>query len=101
MFLNTYLTEEGNTPIHAAVVNNDVYVVRILLAYNETDINKANKFGWTPIYTAAVNGYNEILTMLLNKNAKVNEKIKTKSHPVILKKNNSSETILTSKVAVG
>ena len=47
--MNLDKTEDGSSPLLAAVINNDVEVVRVLLNYDETDVNQANKEGWTPV----------------------------------------------------
>ena len=69
--LNTVWPQTGATPLYEAVSLNDVRIVRLLLEYNETDVNAPDNDGFTPIYRASQDGISEVLKMLMQKNASV------------------------------
>ncbi|KTW28846.1 hypothetical protein T552_01475 [Pneumocystis carinii B80] len=69
--------KEGETPLHIATRLNNIATVKILL--NGTENQKQNTelrenlYGWTPLFIAAVEGYIEILQLLISANTKIND----------------------------
>lgn len=63
--------EKLNSQLFNAVLKNDLKVVKILLKKNASP-NARDKKNWTPLITAASNGYFEIVNELLKSKAKVN-----------------------------
>ena len=62
----------GNTPLHAAIVDGHVDIVKILLARG-ANANATNNIGVTPLYRAAAKGYLTIVKELMKvKDIKVN-----------------------------
>ena len=55
-------TAVGVIPLAIAVGNNQSCVVRLLLDFDETDVNLPDYDGWTPVYWAAFKGFDEIAT---------------------------------------
>ena len=53
-----------NTPLHIAVLNNNLPVIRSLLEYN-ADIEKINAYLYTPFLSAMENGNENIIRFLL------------------------------------
>lgn len=63
---------DGMTPLHYAVLNNDVTVAAALLRAG-ADINARTRYGVNPIYLAAQNGSAEMTRLLLDNGANPNE----------------------------
>jgi ankyrin repeat protein len=55
----------GNSPLHIAVINNNLDMIQLLLSY-KPNINISNKKKETPIDLAAISSKTEIYTMLAN-----------------------------------
>jgi ankyrin repeat protein len=70
-----------NSPLHNAVLNNDIVMVRILIN-SKCQLNKQNDLGNTPLHIAVNKNYNDIIKILLDKKAKINIK------------NNKNKTVL-------
>jgi uncharacterized protein len=64
-------TEDGTTPLIAAVRANDVALVRRLIR-SGAGIKQANRYGLNALSVAALNGNREIVAMLLDAGADVN-----------------------------
>jgi len=54
----------GNTPLHAAVVNRKLDMVKFLLGA-EADVNLPTQFGWTALHLAAHGGSREMIETLM------------------------------------
>ena len=64
--LNSIRTgHQGLTPLHLACSYNQIAVVRFLLKDCHVRVNITDKEGWTPLHSAAVEGYPEIVSLLL------------------------------------
>ena len=57
-----------DTSLTAALKNNNIDLARELLADNETDVNKPNEDGETPLFIASSNGQLEFVKIILNTN---------------------------------
>jgi ankyrin repeat protein len=69
-YINTQNLDHARTPLHCAVLNNDIDYIRVLLDKG-ADPNVKNKGGETALYTAILQSYNdtsyhEIITLLSN-----------------------------------
>lgn len=62
---------QGRPPLHAAVVNNHVDTVRVLLE-NGVDVDQLDKDGRTAIISAAKLGLKDMCQMLIRHGADVN-----------------------------
>jgi uncharacterized protein len=63
---------DGMTPLHYAVLNNDVAVTQALLRAG-ANVNARTRYGVSPIYLAAQNGSAELTRLLLDNGASANE----------------------------
>ncbi|MCB9229009.1 MAG: ankyrin repeat domain-containing protein [Deltaproteobacteria bacterium] len=62
------IDEDGNTPVHSLVIAGNTVAVDALLRYGkniETLVNKADKHGITPLYSALWYGHKDIVRLLL------------------------------------
>ena len=63
----------GSTPLHWAIGEGDIAIVRLLLE-NNAAIDAKNNNDWTPLHVAAMNGHVDIARLLLEKNAPTDAK---------------------------
>jgi ankyrin repeat protein len=63
---------DGMTPLHYAVLNNDLAVVQALLRAG-ADVNARTRYGVNPVYLAAQNGSAQLTRLLLDNGANPNE----------------------------
>ena len=63
---------KGETPLHLAVMNNDVAKITELLTESTTDVNAKDNAGWTPLHESCNQGCLEIVKLLVEHNADVN-----------------------------
>jgi ankyrin repeat protein len=56
---------EGNTPLHKAIINNDLERVKYLIE-KKVEVNRYNNQGLHSIHLAAITGNIEIVKLLLN-----------------------------------
>eukprot|EP01113_Clastostelium_recurvatum_P029462 TRINITY_DN3554_c0_g3_i1.p1 TRINITY_DN3554_c0_g3~~TRINITY_DN3554_c0_g3_i1.p1 ORF type:complete len:546 (-),score=115.91 TRINITY_DN3554_c0_g3_i1:80-1717(-) len=61
---------DGTTPLHNAVGENNMAMVRFLLEVG-ADINAKSHLGYTPLHTAALSGYKDIMHVLTESGADV------------------------------
>jgi ankyrin repeat protein len=66
-------TEDGDTPLHLAILYGQRDVAKLLLSSN-ADVNAKGHRGWTPLYCVAVKGYRDIAELLIASKADVNVK---------------------------
>ena len=59
-----YVDSEGNTPLHIATQNNDIFATCLLSNYDKTDLNLYNKEGKTPLHYACDESDELALSML-------------------------------------
>jgi ankyrin repeat protein len=57
---------EGDTPLHTAVLYENVEMVQLLLSFPEIEINAKNNNNQTPLHAAAITGNFEIFQLLLS-----------------------------------
>ncbi|XP_020288060.1 ankyrin-1-like, partial [Pseudomyrmex gracilis] len=69
--VNNYTKKSYNTPLHFAVINGDIEIVKMLLD-RSANINIGNQFGRTPLHNAMENKKIEIAELLLDYGATVN-----------------------------
>lgn len=62
---------DGYTPLHRASYNNNVPLVKLLLAH-DADPNATTAFGWTPVHSACQWTHAEVVAVLLQHGADVN-----------------------------
>ncbi len=67
------VSAQNHTPLTQAVLDDDVRLVKKLLAEGE-EVNRTNKFGLTPLMLAASRGNKDMVDALLAENADVNLK---------------------------
>ncbi|OJW71552.1 MAG: hypothetical protein BGO68_05280 [Candidatus Amoebophilus sp. 36-38] len=60
--------EDGNTPLHLAVINNQIDIVKTLLAHH-ANMNIQDKQHRTPLHMAIISGFPEIAKMLIDSHA--------------------------------
>jgi ankyrin repeat protein len=63
---------KGETPLHLAVMNNDLAKITELLTNSATDVNAKDNAGWTPLHESCNQGCLEIVKLLVEHNADVN-----------------------------
>ena len=91
--LNVHETDDrGNTPLHTAIENNHIDLVKFLLAQN-ADINMRNYSGNTPFHTAIENNHIEIVEFLLDQNADINIKNYAGNKPLHIATSNKHRDI--------
>lgn len=61
--------ESGHAPIHSAMYQKDLKVLKTLLAYGD-DIDRRDEFDYTPLHLAAKNGLEEFAIYLLKRGAR-------------------------------
>ena len=64
----------GWTPLHLAAAKEDASATAQVLLEQKADLNARDKFGWTPLHSAASNNSHETAEVLLNNGADVNAK---------------------------
>jgi len=68
--LNAYLKNDKDlTPLHVAVLYNQIIIVGFLLDHTNIDINAADSDGLTALHYACIKNYQNILLLLLHENA--------------------------------
>lgn len=65
--------DDGDTPLHLALLYGQRDVAKLLLAHS-ADVNAKGHRGWTPLYCAAVKGYKDLAELLLAGGAHINAK---------------------------
>lgn len=60
-----YPDEQGFTPLHLAVRENQLEIARLLLTVPHININQVSNTGWTPLHMAARQGHADILDAIL------------------------------------
>jgi ankyrin repeat protein/L-ascorbate metabolism protein UlaG (beta-lactamase superfamily) len=73
--------EDGMTPLHAAVRNGNTEMVRYFLKSKAVLNTKDENFGRTEIHTAAVRGYKDIVTTLIQNGATIDVRDKEGKTP--------------------
>jgi ankyrin repeat protein len=63
-------TRNGMLPIHCAAKGGNVGMTELLLDLEGVDINAVDHIGWTPLHYAAWNGRDEIVRLLLGRDAR-------------------------------
>src|SRR3954469_22650207 len=63
------INSDGDTPLHIAVSNVDVKMIRTLLASNLVQLNSKDSKGRTPLFLAVSLKQLEVITILLSKGA--------------------------------
>lgn len=69
---NLKRNEKGETPLHLAAIDGNVKQVKKLLA-DKHPVNVRDYTGWTPLHEAANNGHKEIVQILLESGANIND----------------------------
>ena len=91
------MPETGATPLIEALDNNHSNVAIELISYNETDVNKPNKDGETPLFVASKNSQAMVVKLLLSKEARMTLKTaepRTGSTPrIAVIMNNQSDVV--------
>ena len=64
----------GWTPLHLAAAKEDASATAQVLLEQKADLNARDKFGWTPLHSAASNNAHETAEVMLNNGADVNAK---------------------------
>ena len=64
--------EKGETPLHVAAIDGNVKQVKKLLA-DKHPVNMRDYGGWTPLHEAANNGHHEVVQLLLQAGANIND----------------------------
>ena len=72
--VNAKETLFGWTPLHLAAAKEDASATAELLLKHKADVNAKDKFGWTPLHSAASNNAFKTAEVLLNRGADVNAK---------------------------
>ncbi|ORX59998.1 hypothetical protein BCR36DRAFT_394454 [Piromyces finnis] len=61
-----YQTVQGYTPLHLAINNENIDVIKILLNCQKINVNTYNKYGFSPIFYSILKKRYDILSMILN-----------------------------------
>lgn len=77
------LNDAGLTPLHQAVLEDNVEAVRLLLEHG-AEVNKVDTDTWTPLHAACAEGHAEIVRLLLWKGAKKEVKTTDGERPLDL-----------------
>ena len=72
--VNARETLFGWTPLHLAAAKEDASATAEVLLQQNADLNAKDKFGWTPLHSAASNNAYKTAEVLLNSGADVNAK---------------------------
>ncbi len=72
--VNARETLFGWTPLHLAAAKEDASATAEVLLQQKADVNVKDKFGWTPLHSAASNNAYKTAEVLLNSGADVNAK---------------------------
>nr|QBM06229.1 BRCA1-associated RING domain protein 1 [Brachionus koreanus] len=64
--------DKGETPLHLAVMNNDIEKLKELLAEPLVDVNSRDFAGWTPLHEAVNKDNIEMIKILIESNADIN-----------------------------
>ena len=88
--INT-LNNKGVTPLLIAVKKNFVLGVALLLQVPEIDVNIPDKENYTPVSIAAQCGYIDILRLLIDCKANLNEESAFEESPLLLALENNFE----------
>lgn len=59
------------TPLHEAVVKNNIEIITILIQEDRKTMKEIDKFGWTPLHTASFFGSRESISILLKEGADI------------------------------
>eukprot|EP00833_Pecoramyces_ruminatium_P006729 jgi/Orpsp1_1/1180761/evm.model.c7180000074572.1 len=79
-----YKTVQGYTPLHLAINNDNLEVVRMLLRCEKVNVNIYDKYGFSPIFYAILKKRYDILKMLINHpSVKINYKNITGLSPLL------------------
>jgi len=79
-----YKTVQGYTPLHLAINNDNLEIIRILLRYDKINVNIYDKYGFSPIFYAILKKRYDILKMLINHpSVKINYKNITGLSPLL------------------
>ncbi|KAG5896623.1 hypothetical protein JTB14_009531 [Gonioctena quinquepunctata] len=62
----------GNTPLHVAVIKKNFHIVEFLIAQEDIVINARNSIGQTPLFLAVRDGAYELVKFLVDNGANVN-----------------------------
>lgn len=57
---------QGCTPLLIAILNKKPEIAKLILQYDDLDLDKANDAGATPLYAAVQEGYTELVKLLLD-----------------------------------
>lgn len=61
--------DDYNTPLHLAIIRNEIRSIKELLKTSNLDINASSEFEQTPLHKAVIKGNIEIIKLLINKGA--------------------------------
>ncbi|KAG5764670.1 hypothetical protein H9Q72_007222 [Fusarium xylarioides] len=57
---------DGETPLHAAAIGDNVEVLKLLMEVPGASVNQKTTFGFSPLFIASRNGYQNIVELLLS-----------------------------------
>ncbi len=69
--------QTGSTAAHEAAQKGDVESLKEIVEIMEDYVHKKDSNGWTPLHEGSRSGYTEIVEILLEKGANINEKTNT------------------------
>lgn len=55
----------GLTPLHHAVLSNNLDTVKLLLSAGDARVDSADQYGFTPLHTASACGYSPLVSLLV------------------------------------
>ena len=84
----------GYTPLCQAVLRKHTTVLKVLVSFDNIDVNKPNANGTTPIYVASENGNSVILRLLIGPNASINIPIDEHPTPLFIAAQNGHADIV-------
>ena len=65
----TRVLEEGRTELHNACEDNEAWIARVCIAFNDDDVNAPDEKGWTPLHYACQYKHVDMAKLLLESGA--------------------------------
>ena len=91
----------GTTPIHKAILSNQIAKVRVLIRSGKYDINAVDKNKMTSLHIAAAKGSLIAIQELINKGAHINARTKNQRTPLYIAAKNGHTNCVQELISAG